>query len=106
MPTWTIALDVIEDVRGSVGMYLFIIEESIQTLGMACYLLAKEQRWNDLLDLANWIIANVINPAIDFCNNYGAIAYPLNMAYDTFYKASKTNMENYIKIAQSKLGAP
>jgi len=106
MPTWTIALDVIEDVRGSVGMYLFIIEESIQTLGMACYLLAKEQRWNDLLDLANWIIANVINPAIDFCNNYGAIAYPLNQAYATFYNASKINMENYIKIAQSKLGAP
>jgi len=106
MPTWTIALDVIEDVRGSVAMYLFIIEESIQTLGMACYLLAKQERWNDLLDLANWIIANVINPAIDFNNTYGMVAYPLNMAYDTFYKASKTNMENYIKIAQSKLGAP
>ena len=106
MPTWTIALDVIEDVRGSVAMYIFILEESIQTLGMACYLLAKEQRWNDLLDLANWIIANVINPAIDFNNTYGGVAYPLNMAYDTFYRASKTNMENYIKIAQEKLSAP
>lgn len=104
--SWKIALDVIEEVRGSIAMYLFIIEEAIQTAGMACYLLQKAQDYEALMSTASWILNNLINPAIDFVNTYGAPAYPLNQAYYTFYNSAKLTMETYIKTAQKALGAP
>jgi len=99
---WSIALDVIQDVRGSIAMYLFIIEEAIQTLGMAVYLLYKDNRFQEARETAQYMLDNVINPAIDFNNTYGSVAYPLNLAYDTFYKNSKKNMETYLELTKGK----
>jgi len=100
--TWQIVLDVIQDVRGSVGMYLFIIEEAIQTLGMAMYLLYKAQKYDDVRTLGEWILNEVINPAIDFNNTYGVVAYPLNQCYDVFYKAAKKNIQTYLDVVKGK----
>jgi len=99
---WEIVLDVIQDVRGSIAMYLFIVEEAIQTAGMACYLLHKHKKLEECRETAQYILDNIINPAIDFNNRYGAIAYPLNMAYDVFYKSAKTSMETYLKVTEKK----
>jgi len=103
MVKWEIALDVIQDVRGTLGMYLFIIEEAIQTVGMACYLNWKEGNYSKVLEIANYVLDEIINPAIDFNNTYGWAAVPLNLAYGVFYKAAKTTMENYIEQAKQKL---
>jgi len=103
MVIWKIALDLVQDVRGTLGMYLFIIEEAIQTVGMACYLNWKEGNYSKVIEVANYVLDEIINPAIDFCATYGSATYPLNIAYDVFYKAAKTSMENYIAQAQEKL---
>lgn len=103
MPVWTIALDVIEDVRGSIAMYLFIIEEAIQSMGMACYLNYREKNWSALLETANYALENLIKPALDFVSTYGHVAYPLNISYQAFYEATKKQMQNYIDLAKEKL---
>jgi len=100
MPVWTIAIDIIQDVRGSIAMYMFIIEEAIQTIGMACYLLYKHKKYSDLKEVAKWALDNLVNPAIDFAETYGHVAYPLEMAYKAFYQASKKNFENYLRLTE------
>jgi len=102
MVAWQIALDVVQDVRGSIAMYLFIIEEALQTLGMACYLYQKANMKESVRNLAKWAIDNVVDPAIEFNNTYGAAAYPLNMAYDTFYHSSRISFQTYIHITEKK----
>ena len=98
MVVWEIALDIIEDVRGSIAMYLFIIEEAIQTAGMACYLLYRMKKYDECKNTAQWVIDNLIDPALEFVNTYGYAAYPLNMAYETFYKSARKTMETYLKL--------
>jgi len=100
MCAWQIALDVVQDVRGSIAMYLFIIEEAIQTVGMACYLNYKANRLDAVRELAKWILDNIVNPAIDFNNTYGHVAYPLNLAYNVFYQSAKRNMETYLELTR------
>jgi len=96
MAVWSIALDVIEDVRGSIAMFMFIIEEATQTAGMACYLYKKADMPEKAAELAQWIIDELLDPAIDFVDNYGYIAYPLNIAYKQFYLAAKQTMQAYL----------
>lgn len=95
---WTIIIDIVEDVRGSIGMYLFIIEEAIQTIGMANYLAYKAGKMERVKEIAQWTIDEVIDPAINFNNIYGYIAYPLNQAYAVFYDAARKNMETYLEM--------
>lgn len=95
---WQIALDIIQDVRGSIAMYMFIIEESVQTVGMACYLSWKQGEKEKARDLASWAIANVIEPALDFVHTYGSPAYPLNISYDVFFTSSLKTFQNYLEL--------
>ena len=81
-------------------MYLFIIEESIQTVGMACWTLYKANRISEVRELAQWVLNEIIDPAIVFNEQYGKVAYPLNEAYGVFYEASRKNMETYLKLTQ------
>ena len=103
MPIWKVALDLVQDVRGTLGMYLFIIEESIQTVGMACWTLYKANRISEVRELAQWIIDEIIEPAIVFNETYGKVAYPLNEAYGVFYESSRKNMETYLKLTERVL---
>lgn len=96
MPVWKLALDVIEDVRGSIAMFMFILEEAVQTAGMACYLYKKAELNEKAAELAQWIIDEILNPALDFVDNYGIFAYPLNEAYKQFFLAAKQSMQAYI----------
>ena len=100
---WTVALDVVQDVRGSVAMFMFIIEEAIQTAGMACYVLYKSQKWQELKNAAQQTIDNLIIPGLDFANTYGAAAIPLNTAYLAFYNQSLTTFQTYIAVANANL---
>ena len=100
MPFWVgIAIDLIEEVRGSIAMFMFIIEEAIQTIGMACYLAYKKQQWDKVIEYATYAINELIDPAIEFADTYGNFAYPLHFAYKAFYETSKKTMENYITLA-------
>lgn len=96
--SWQLALDVIQDVRGSVAMYLFIIEEAIQTVMMAVYIANKAGQYEKMIELATYVKNEVIEPAILFNNTYGAVAYPLNMSYDVFYKSAKRTTETYLEL--------
>jgi len=98
MVAWIIAIDIIQDVRGSVGMYLFIIEESIQTIGMSCYIAKNAGKIDRAKELAQYAINNLIDPALQFVEDYGDLAYPLNLAYKEFYSAAKETMNTYLEL--------
>ncbi len=103
MVKWEFALDTVSDVRSFVAMFMFINEEAVQTVGMACYMLQKTEQWAGVIETAQYALDNLINPAIDFCATYGYVAVPLNMAYDAFFKAAQKSMQTYITTAQLML---
>lgn len=103
MVIWKIGLDLIQDVRGSIAMYMFIIEEAIQTVGMSCYLLYKDEQYQECLNLAHWILNNIVEPALGFADTYGHVAYPLEASYKVFYQSAKKNMLTYISRCNAKL---
>jgi len=96
--SWQLALDLIEDVRGSIAMYMFIIEEAVQTAGMAAYMYHKAGLNQKAKEQAQWVLDNLIYPALDFVETYGYLAYPLNMAYDAFFKAAEQTMNAYLQL--------
>jgi len=99
---WEIILDIIEDVRGTMIFYFFIIEEAIQSVSFACYLLHKAEMYEDCRNMARWCLDNLINPAIDTVAWLGTLIYPMNMSYDLFYKSAKKLMETYLKVGEEK----
>jgi hypothetical protein len=93
------AFDLFMDVRGAVGMFMFIIEEAIQTAGMASWVLLKEGKKEDAKENETWIVNNLAQPLKDFCNSpAGYIAYPLNLAYSMFAEATIRKKEAIMKI--------
>ena len=100
MAKWELVIDIIQDVRGSVAMYMFIIEEAIQTIGMACYQAKQAKDYDLMRELARYAIDNLVNPAIEFVDIYGVLAYPLNMAYKEFYLAAKKTFETYLTLEE------
>lgn len=102
MPIWTVAIDVLEDARGTLTFYGFIIEEAIQSAGFACWILRSANKDKEAAEKAQWCINELILPAIDFFNRWGHITFPMNQAYLAFYEASKKTMETYIQVAESK----
>lgn len=98
MAKWKIALDMVEWVHGTIGMFMFILEEAAQTAGMACYV-AKREGQDDLVkSIADYAIREICDPGIDFCNTYGAAAYPLHMAYKEFFTAAKKTFQTYLEV--------
>ena len=95
---WKIALDIIEDVRGSIAMYMFIIEEAVQTAGMAAYLYQKAEQTQKAKETAKWVLDNLIYPALDFVETYGYLAYPLNLSYEAFFRAAEKTMQMYLEL--------
>ena len=98
MAKFTIALGKIEWVHGTVGMFMFILQESVQTLGMACFIAIRNDRLDLAKELASYTINEIIDPAIDFCNAFGWAAYPLQIAYREFFKAARKNFETYLTL--------
>jgi len=88
MAWWKIGeevFDVFMDVRGAVAMFMFIIEEAIQTAGMASWIFYKEGMIDEMKENELWIKDNLAIPLKEFAESpSGYIAYPLNEAYKQF----------------------
>ncbi|MEM5854475.1 MAG: hypothetical protein QW228_08980 [Candidatus Aenigmatarchaeota archaeon] len=89
------AFDVFINVRETIAFYMFIIEESIQAMGMACYLLKKYGLNKECKEYADFTLSNLINPLEEFASGVGTWAYPMNEAYKAFATASRKVMEAY-----------
>lgn len=105
MVKWTLVIEQLMNlttfVHGTVGMFMFILEELTQALAMACYNYKQVQNWNKVIEVANYAIYEVINPAIEWINTYGHLAYPLNDAYREFFTGARKTFESYITLAQN-----
>ena len=100
MSWWKIpkeAFDIFMNVRETIAFYMFIIEESIQAVGMACYLLKKYGLDEDAKQYANWAKSNLIQPLREFAQGVGQVAYPMNQAYIAFADATEKVMDAYLK---------
>ena len=83
------AFQVFEDVRGAVSMYMFILEESIQTLNMANWILFKAKLFDKLSENINYIRNELAIPLRDFSNSpVGYLAYPMNLSYVAFAEST------------------
>jgi len=89
---WAIAkeaFEVFEDIRSAVAMFMFILEESIQTAGMASWIYYKEKKKAEMKQNEAWIVDNLARPLKEFAESpAGYIAYPLNIAYAKFAEAT------------------
>jgi len=100
MAWWKIgkeAFDVFVNVRETIAFYMFIIEESIQAMGMACYLLKKFGLDQDAKEYASWTKSNLIQGLKEFAQGVGVIAYPMNEAYKLFAESTEKVMDAYLK---------
>jgi len=84
--------------HGTIGMFMFIAEEATQSLGMACYIAHMAGDDEKARELAQYGITNLCDPMIDFCGNWGYLAYPLQEAYESFFQASKLNFQVYLNL--------
>ena len=95
------AFDVFMNVRETIAFYMFIVEEAIQTAGMAAYMLKKADKIAEAKQQAQWTIDNLINPLLEFCDSpAAAMAYPMNLAYKAFAEAAKKTMEAYLTLKE------
>jgi len=85
------------NIRETIAFYMFIIEESIQAMGMACYLLKKYGLDQDAKEYASWTKSNLINGLKEFASGAGVIAYPMNEAYKLFAESAEKVMDAYLK---------
>ena len=92
MGWWNIGkevFDVFMDVRGAVAMFMFIIEEAIQTVGMVSWIYYKEKKIEKMKENERWIKDNLATPLKEFAESpSGYIAFPLNIAYKKFAEAT------------------
>lgn len=86
-------------VHGTIGMFMFIHEELVQALSMACYNYAKAKQWNKVIETANYAINEICDPMIEWTNTYGNLAYPLQYCYYEFFSGAKKVFESYIQLA-------
>lgn len=98
MGKFTIALEGIEWVHGTIGMFMFILQEATQSIGMSCFLASRHGRYDIAKRNAEYAIREICVPALDFCDTFGVAAYPLHMAYREFFLASKKNFEVYLAL--------
>lgn len=84
--------------RTDLQFWMFIFEESIQSLGMACYLLIKVGKTNEAAEIAQVALDEYINPMIDRCNDSEIlnITFPVGLSFLGFYEASKLVFEGYV----------
>lgn len=100
----TIAWDIIQDIRGTVAMMMFILEESIQTAMMAEWIATKEGLLSEALDLNSWIRTYLSNQELKLSESaFANAAYPLNHAYSLFAQATNQSLDIYKEVLQRKL---
>ena len=93
------AFEVFMDIRGACGMFMFILEESIQTAGMGSWILYKEGKISEAKENEQWIVNNLAIPLKQFAQGpAGYLAYPLNLAYIAFADATIKKKEAFMKL--------
>lgn len=98
MRKFIIVLEGIEWVHGTIGMFMFILQEATQSIGMSCFLASRHNRMDIARRNAEYAIKEICDPALDFCDTFGVAAYPLHMAYREFFLASKKNFQIYLEL--------
>lgn len=88
-------------VHGTIGMFMFVHEELVQALSMACYNYAKSKDWGKVVETAQYAINEICNPMIEWIDAYGTLAYPLHYAYKEFFIGAKKVFESYINLAMN-----
>jgi len=103
MTWWLIGKEIWEvftDLRGAVGMFMFILEEAIQTAGMATWIFYKEGMLDDAKENEQWIKNNLAIPLKEFAESpSGYLAYPLNEAYKTFAEVAIRKADQFQKLS-------
>jgi len=92
------AFDAFEKANSTVAFYMFIIEESIQTVSMAVYLSQKAGNTEKMRELAQWNKTELIEPLKDFCDGIGYVGFPMNLAFKKFAEASEKAMDYYLSL--------
>ncbi len=99
-----IAWDIIQDIRGTVAMLMFIMEESIQTAMMAEWIATQNGLYYEALDLNQWTRQYLAQELFNVCDSAGALAaYPLNLAYTTFAMSTFESLNIYKKLLEQKI---
>jgi len=102
---WTVkvnAFEVFERVNSVVAFYMFIIEESIQTVSLAIYLSNRAGHKEIMQALAQYNLEELIKPLKSFCDTVGWVGFPMNLAFKKFAEASEQAMNYYLSLAQQE----
>jgi len=82
------------DFRSAIAMYMFILEESIQTANMGNWIMFKAGLYDKMKENGEWIKTNLAYPLKSFCESaVGAMAFPLNESYKLFAEATLKSLE-------------
>ena len=97
-----IAWELVEDVRGTSMMMMFILEEAIQTAMMGMYLASKEKMVNQMEDLDRFVRYYLSDSLLDLSRHgvVGRAAYPLGIAYEAFALATNRALDNYRNLVE------
>lgn len=91
-----IAWDVVQEVRGTVAMMMFIMEEAIQAAMMAQYLATKYELLDKVEEINKFVEEDLVTPLLELSRHKVAMAaYPLQYAYEAFALATKTSLDFY-----------
>ncbi|RLE39795.1 hypothetical protein DRJ16_07840 [Candidatus Woesearchaeota archaeon] len=83
------AFEVFEDIRSAISMYMFIIEEAIQTLNMANWVLYKANLLDKVKENIDYIRNDLAQPLKNFAESpAGYVAYPMNISYIAFAEST------------------
>lgn len=96
---WNIAVDLLKEVYGTLQMFVFILEESTQSIGMSTYLSFQAGDMQATSELSHYALDEIINPALDWLDDFGYLIWPNDLSYKEFFLASKKSMERYLELA-------
>ncbi|MHC1611629.1 MAG: hypothetical protein ACXQTW_08595 [Candidatus Methanospirareceae archaeon] len=93
------AFEVFSNVRETIAFYMFIVEEAIQSAGMAAYISYKAENYERAKEIAQFMISELIEPLKEFAESpAGWTAYPMNLAYISFAESARKVAETYLSL--------
>lgn len=99
-----IGWDIVQDVRGTTMMLMFIVEEATQTAMMGEYIAMKEGLNSEAMQLNIWIRTYLSGQLWNLCDsNWSLVAYPLNNAYGLFAQATNKTLDIYTAVVKKRL---
>lgn len=88
------AFKAFSDFRSAIAMYMFILEESIQTANMGNWIMFKANLYDKVKENISWIRTNLAQPLLDFASSpVGVLAFPLNESYKLFAQATLKSLD-------------